>query len=66
MNEADWEEYVPPIWVRQGCDGEWVDEKSVTHENIEEDAEGRDVLTFACRECGASHRSLRVGGSRPG
>ena len=37
---------------------EWVDVESVTFLNIEEDFEGRDVMTFVCPKCGNSHKSL--------
>jgi len=38
-----------------------VDEEKVSTLNIEEDFEGRDVLTFLCPKCGTVQRSLRRG-----
>jgi len=49
------------IRVYLTCTGDWVDEKTVKVENIEEDMQGQDVLTFTCPECGKSHKSLRRG-----
>jgi predicted RNA-binding Zn-ribbon protein involved in translation (DUF1610 family) len=55
------ETYVPEIRVYLTCSQDWVPESTVTFENIEEDIQGRDVLTFRCPQCGESHRSLRRG-----
>ena len=38
----------------------WVDESTVEFVNIEEDMQGRDVLTFVCK-CGLPGESLRTG-----
>ena len=37
---------------------EWVDVEDVKFLNIEEDVQGRDVMTFECPNCGESHKSL--------
>jgi len=37
------------------------DEAKVEFVNIEEDFEGRDVLTFVCPACGKTVKSLRRG-----
>lgn len=37
---------------------EWVDVEDVKFLNIEEDVQGRDVMTFECPKCGESHKSL--------
>jgi hypothetical protein len=50
-----------PVRVILTCSNAWVPEASVTVENIEEDIQGRDVLTFRCPQCGESHRSFRIG-----
>lgn len=50
-----------PIWVTLSCDGDRVDERTVKVEDIEEDIQGRDVLTFTCPRCGEVHRSYRLG-----
>ena len=39
----------------------WIDEELVEALNIEEDFQGRDVLTFKCPECRTEQSSLRVG-----
>lgn len=49
------------IRVYLSCTGDWVDERQVKVENIEEDIQGQDVLTFKCPECGQTHKSLRRG-----
>jgi hypothetical protein len=41
------------------CD-EWVDEKEVEFLNIEEDIEGKDLLTFVCHICKTKNKSHRV------
>lgn len=50
-----------PIYVTLSCTGEQMDESEVKATNIEEDFEGRDVLTFICPVCKQEHRSLRRG-----
>jgi Zn finger protein HypA/HybF involved in hydrogenase expression len=37
----------------------WFEEKHTEFVDIEEDFEGRDVLTFICPECKTEQRSLR-------
>lgn len=37
---------------------EWLDVEDVKFLNIEEDVQGRDVMTFECPICGESHKSL--------
>ncbi len=49
-----------PILVRCSKCGD-VDEKKVKVLNIEEDFQGRDVLTFECPKCGETRKSLRFG-----
>lgn len=41
------------------CNQEYCPEDEVTFVNIEEDFEGRDVLTFRCPVCGEVHQSHR-------
>jgi len=40
---------------------EWMDEKEVDFENIEEGMRGEDILTFKCPKCETIQRSVRVG-----
>lgn len=49
------------IYVNLKCNKERVPEKDVEFVDIEEDFEGRDVLTFVCPVCGETHKSLRFG-----
>ena len=42
------------------CD-EWMAEADTKFEGIEEDFQGRDLLTFKCPICNDSQRSYRVG-----
>lgn len=49
------------IYVMLTCTGDKIDEQDVKFENIEEDMQGRDILTFKCPECGEIHKSLRFG-----
>ena len=59
MNQTDdWysETYERPIYVY--VDGERVDEKEVEVLNIEEDMQGRDLLTFTYK--GKKYKSYRV------
>jgi len=49
------------IRVLLECTGDWRDETTVQLLNIEEDMEGRDVVTFVCPACKQQHRSLRRG-----
>lgn len=43
------------------CSGDRVNENAVRMTNIEEDIQGRDVVTFQCPLCGQQHKSLRLG-----
>lgn len=38
-----------------------IDEKKVKFINIEEDIQGRDVLTFECPTCKTTQKSMRFG-----
>jgi hypothetical protein len=49
------------IRVYAECCREWINEGDVHMTNIEEDAQGADVVTFDCPRCGHSHKSRRVG-----
>ncbi len=49
------------IYVIQLCNGDQVDEQTIQVENIEEDFQGRDLLTFRCNSCGELHKSFRIG-----
>jgi len=40
---------------------EWMDEKTVKFENIEEGMRGEDILTFVCPKCNTTNKSMRVG-----
>jgi hypothetical protein len=60
MTDA-YEEYQSPIRVYLACSKEWVPEPTVEVEDIAEDIQGRDILTFTCPQCGEYHQSLRVG-----
>jgi len=60
MNESDWYgERV--IRVHLPCNWDLVAESNVEILNIEEDIQGRDVLTFTCPACGQAHKSWRIG-----
>ena len=50
------------IYVIQSCNGDKVDEQTVKVENIEEDIQGRDLLTFLCNSCDELHKAYRIGG----
>lgn len=54
-------EYHKKIQLMLTCTGEWVDESDVEFENIEEDNQGRDILTFRCPVCAEYHKSVRRG-----
>jgi hypothetical protein len=41
------------------CTKEWVEERDVDIENIEEDRMGQDVVTFRCPHCAEYHKSKR-------
>lgn len=50
-----------PIKVKcKECD-EWKDEDKTEFVDIEEDLQGRDILTFICPDCKTKQRSLRLG-----
>jgi len=53
--------YRPTIRVYCSKCKEWQDEKFVEFLNIEEDFEGKDVMTFNCPDCGSKNKSHRVG-----
>lgn len=54
-------QYQRAIQVALSCNGDRVDEKDVTFLNIEEDFQGRDLLTFTCPVCSETHKSYRLG-----
>jgi len=43
------------------CNGDRIPEENVEFLNIEEDIQGRDILTFKWPECGEIHKSFRLG-----
>lgn len=47
------------IEVLLECSGDYIPEHEVEFLSIEEDFEGRDVMTFKCPECGKAHKSHR-------
>jgi len=51
----------PAVVVTLTCNGDKVDEDTVEFVNIEEDMQGRDLLTFVCPECGKEHTAYRLG-----
>ena len=57
MNHSD---HVPIVVYCKVCD-EWMAEIDTTFEGIEEDFQGRDLLTFWCSICKTSQKSYRVG-----
>ena len=50
-----------PIMVYAKCAGQWINEADTEFRGIEEDIEGKDVLTFKCPMCGEEHKSRRHG-----
>jgi len=53
--------YRKKIYVRcKKCD-EWIDEDKTKFVNIEEDFQGRDILTFKCHQCETVQKSIRLG-----
>ncbi len=50
------------IQIRLPCNGELVDEREIDIENIEEDMQGRDVVSFKCPYCAEIHKSHRFRG----
>ena len=61
MNSHPWRSPRPVIRVRLACVDDWINESKVKILNVEEDIQGRDILTFTCPKCGEEHKSLRVG-----
>lgn len=56
-----YEQYEPPITVIcNSCGLRW-NEKDVKFIDIEEDMQGRDILTFKCPICHKTTKSLRFG-----
>ena len=53
-------DHVPIVVFCSDCD-EWMAEADTKFEGIEEDFQGRDLLTFKCPICNDSQRSYRVG-----
>lgn len=51
--------YTSGIKVMLTCNKEWMEEELVNYIDIEEDMEGKDVLTFECPVCNEVHRSRR-------
>ena len=41
------------------CTKEFIDESNVEFINIQEDIQGKDILTFKCPKCNKQHESLR-------
>ena len=53
-------EYSPIVVFCKEC-SEWIAEGDTKFENIEEDFQGRDLLTYKCPYCKTSQKSYRVG-----
>ena len=60
MSEIEFE--APALVVRCSECGEWHYADQVSVENIEEDFQGRDVVTFQCPEVGGITQSLVYNG----
>ena len=58
MNKSG--EYSPIVVFCKKCN-EWIAEGDTKFENIEEDFQGRDLLTYKCPYCKTSQKSYRVG-----
>lgn len=56
----DWEEDFLPVEVHIPCKDIYIDEDSVKVVNIQEDMQGKDLLTFICPECGEEHTSYSL------
>ena len=54
-------DYEREITVLLPCTGEKLSESKVEFDNIEEDFQGRDWLTFTCPRCNQKHQSFRYG-----
>lgn len=50
-----------PVVVVLSCNQERVEETKVEVLDIEEDFQGRDLLTFRCPDCRQEHKSYRLG-----
>jgi RNase P subunit RPR2 len=61
IKQLDNNVYVEQIEVYCTECKEWMNEADTGFENIEEDAHGRDRLTFECLECNTIQKSYRVG-----
>jgi len=49
------------VCVTLTCNHDLIPESKVKFVNIEEDMQGRDLLTFICPECGEQHTAYRLG-----
>lgn len=49
------------IVVNAPCQSRKIPEDSVEFIDIEEDFQGKDILTYKCPLCGEEHRSYRLG-----
>lgn len=54
-------DYEREILVILDCNGDRVPESQVEFLGIEEDIQGRDILSFVCPVCQEPHKSLRLG-----
>lgn len=55
-------DFIPQIRVVLPCTKDYFDEAMLEEViDIEEDMQGRDLLTFKCPECGKEHKSYRLG-----
>ena len=55
-----WGELPPVVVFCKNCN-EWMAEGDTNFESIQEDFQGRDLLTFKCPSCKTSQESYRVG-----
>ena len=53
-------DYSPIVVFCFKC-SEWIAESDTKFKGIEEDFQGRDLLTFVCPDCKTSQKSFRVG-----
>ena len=53
-------EYSPIVVFCTEC-SEWISENDTKFEGIEEDFQGRDLLTFKCPDCKTIQKSYRLG-----
>ena len=49
------------VQLIQSCNLERINEEDVDCLNIEEDIQGRDIVTFKCPNCNEEHKSVRLG-----